>query len=224
MRARSRRISRGTLPQEVQSLEADAAADGSISREPAGPSVDFPQPDSPTTPTTRPGPSRTTLVHRVHSAAAAEQKPRTRLAEPLRQIVGFDRSLMPLAPGESGRRRRAVRPGHEGRRHVWPQTVWRAGSADESGSPRDNRRRSARRPDADFRLPAPDARAGCSRSAPAYRDGVEPRRSLDPVRARRGAGIHHHHPVAGLGDDAHVVGDQHQATFALPDQIAEEIG
>ena len=38
------------------------------------------------------------------------------------------------------------------------------------------------------------------------------------------AGIHHRHPVGGLGDHAHVVGDQHDAGAVLVAETAEQRG
>ena len=174
-------------------------------------SVDLPEPDSPTTASVRPASSENeTFCNALTLAWRAKQPARHRIFAA--QAARFEEAVMRRRPRWRAARDSARGPAPPRRRRR------RRGAAGGEGEFAARREQTTFRPvelaghDAGDRRQPPLRRA--LRQRREQRGGVGVVRILEQVARRVGldllAGILHDHAVRGLGDDAHVVGDEHQ--------------
>ena len=229
---RSGRSARCAQRRDVGAVEARCVpAVGSSSRSSVRPSVDLPQPDSPTRPSVSPAAtSRSTAVDRAHRGrlAAADRPPAPA------KCFGRGRSTatqrLAHARASSGKRQRTQRRARAGSsagssaRHC---VLRRAGSDRRTGS------RPAARCSAGT-MPGISAAARSHRRVVERRHRAQQARGVGvarrreqrrrPSRARRrGPAYITHDLVAGLGDDAEVVRDEQDRHAELALQLREQL-
>ena len=211
---------RATSAVRSMSVEADAPAVGSISRSSSRPSVDLPQPDSPTSASVSPRIDlEATLIDGAHlgRGCSANCRPPPSAKRAAEALGRDDRRSRRGHCAASARRtqhaafvrwRRARTSAASRSAHV---SMRAAGSADGSGQPAVTvAGRRARCPGSGYSRRAVVVRAAGSIAAGrACRDARRRGRSsrTSPVSTTL-AGIHHDDALGDLGDDAEIVGDE----------------